>query len=623
MPRPKKATKPDGPNSLVASAARITARRKDRPISSGPEAWQSEAWDFYDSVGELSFATQWQANAMSQVALRLVQEMPDGSVAEVEDDDPNPMAQVALGAMRALFDGDTGQPQMMAAFGTHLSVPGETYLVGLPPDEMDGDLGRDSWRVVSNEELKETAPGAGVWELDRGDGIREKLETSDTAANPALIIRIWRPHPRRHVHATSPVRAALPVLRELYGLTKHVASTIDSRLAGAGILLVPSEMTFQTPSLDGTPPSDAEVDQFLGELTRAMMTALADPASPAARVPIVVKAPGQFLAAVQHLTFSTALDDKAHVLREEAIRRLALSLDMPPEVLLGTADVNHWGAWLISEDAIKIHVEPLAKVVTDALTSRYLWLVMTGKSRVMDPAIKRFRLEADTTKLRQRASNTTENLILHDRMVISDAALLRESRFEPGDAPEKEERKRRFMEVVARGAPSQEIQAAALSYVLGQTVVPLPATLGTTAPADEGTAAPASAPAPVPVDPSEGPRNPPIPAGVPDVQAAALLASAEVLVKWAVQRGWNKAGHRGKDRRPVATDRTAACLEGAWSDVPRVAALLGLDPTRLESALQTYTTGLLTSGAEHDPTHFTRFLNEQVLTPEPVALGAA
>ena len=36
----------------------------------------------------------------------------------------------------------------------------------------------------------------------------------------------------------SPVRAALPILRELVGLTQHVSAQIDSRLAGAGMLVM-------------------------------------------------------------------------------------------------------------------------------------------------------------------------------------------------------------------------------------------------------------------------------------------------------------------------------------------------------------------------------------------------
>lgn len=607
MPRPKKSPAFDPPNSFVASAARMTAKRKDRPLGTGPEPWQLDAWHFFDTCGELAFSSQWQANAMSQVTLRLVVEMPDGTVEEVKDDAAG-LGALAVEAMQALFDGDTGQAQMMAALGVHLSVPGESYLVGLPPDEADGDYGRDMWRVVSNEELRETSPGSGKWELDRGDGIIEHLDVNENAQVQALIIRIWRNHPRKAVLATSPVRAALPVLHELEGLTKHVASTIDSRLAGAGILLVPSEMTFQTPLTDGTPPTDAEADQFLAELGAAMAAALADQGSPAARVPIVVKAPGQFLQYVQHITFDSPLDDKALALREEAIRRLALSLDMPPEVLLGQADSNHWSAWLISEDAIKIHIEPLAGLVVDALVSRYLWPAMQGPSRVMDPAIKRYRLQADTSKLRQRSLDVSQAMAMHAAFLISDEALLRETRFDPGDAPTDAERQRRFTELVASGAPGPDIVAAAINIVTGGVVVPMPSTVdGESGGPNPLEGSPPPTLAAPPAAPQEAPRTP------PQAAAAALVACGELAVFRAVERAWNRAGRRGAERRAVPAAGLDAALAGAWDTIPRVAAQLGVDPERLHSALDRYARGLLETGAAHDPAIFNRLLSEQVL----------
>jgi hypothetical protein len=40
-------------------------------------------------------------------------------------------------------------------------------------------------------------------------------------------------------------------------------------------------------------------------------------------------------------------------LRREAVERLAIGLDMPPEVLLGLGDSNHWSAWQVDEQTWK------------------------------------------------------------------------------------------------------------------------------------------------------------------------------------------------------------------------------------------------------------------------------
>ena len=634
MPRPRKPAPASSPafepaNSHVASAARITARRKDRPLGNGLQPWQQDAWHFYDSCGELAAATQWTANAMSQVKLRLVKDTADGE-ADVPDDSTDELDRLALDALASLFDGDTDEAQMMAAFGVHLSIPGECYLVGLAPNDADGDYGRDSWRVVSNEELKETAPGSGRWELDRGDGVIEKLQVakSDAQVDPsygdeALIIRVWRPHPRKYVEATSPVRAALPVLRELEGLTKRVASAIDSRLAGAGILLVPSEMTFQTPLVDGQPAGEAGLDQFISELAAAMAAALQDQGNPASRVPIVVKAPGEYLDAVKHITFENPLDEQSVTLREEQIRRLALTLDMPPEELLGKGDVNHWGQWLISEESIKLHIDPLADTVATAVQTRYLWPAMQGPSMVMDPRILSYRLVPDTSELRQRTLDFGQTMAMHTAMLISDEAMLRESRFDVGDKPTDEEKQRRFTELVASSGASPDVVAAAIQIVTGGAVTPIPVqTDEPTALDEEPSSPPALAPVPTPTPATED-RTPPSPTapGAPTAAAAldAVLAASELAVERAVERAWNRAGKRGAVRRPVEAARLDTALQGAWSSLPRTAATLGVDEARLTSALDRYARGLLQTGAAHDQRILARLLAEQVLAGSAVA----
>lgn len=620
MPRPKKSSTvaPTPPNSLVASAARIVAKRKDRPLGTGPQPWQIEAWNHYDICTELSAATQWTANAMSQVKLRLVEIQADGSKKPVPADAVG-LGAFAQDAMDALFDGGSGQAQMMAAFGVHLSIPGEAYLVGLGPNVADGDMGRDMWRIVSNDELRETSPGSGTWQLDRGDGQIELLRVGTDDApveNEALIIRVWRSHPRKYVEATSPVRAALPVLRQIEGLAKHDASGIDSRLAGAGILLVPSEMTFQTPGVDGQPPSDAEVDEFLAALAQAMAAALADQGSAAARVPIVVKAPGQFLDSVKHITFESKLDDQASEKMEKNIRRLAIGLDMPPEELLGKGDSNHWTGWLVSEDGIKIHIDPLASLVAEAIQTRYLWPAMQGPAPTMDPEIKRYRLEADTTALRQRTLDFAQTMEMWKAFLISDEAMLRESRFGTGDAPADEERVRRFRELIAAQGGAPDFVAAAIDAVADLTPIPQgevgnPTSELGPASGPQGTG-PTAAPT---LAPAETPRTPPEPAGM--AAAAAVEACSELLVARAVERAWNRLGKRGTVRRGVEdVTKVEAALSDAWGQVPATAAKLGVDPVLLQTALHRYAAGLLVTGAAHDPSIFSQAVTRQVL-PAP------
>lgn len=77
---------------------------------------------------------------------------------------------------------------------------------------------------------RELSGRPGQWKLNDGATTRD-LDPSDE-----LVIRAWIPHPERSAEADAPVRAVLPVARELRALSLYVSSQVDSRVAGAGLL---------------------------------------------------------------------------------------------------------------------------------------------------------------------------------------------------------------------------------------------------------------------------------------------------------------------------------------------------------------------------------------------------
>lgn len=570
---------------MISSAARITSKKAKLPKGGLIAQWQREAIEFADTVGELAFIQQWTANALSKVTLGVFEQIigEDGNPTLIPTENAE-----AKAALASLFYGETGQSQMMATFGHHLTTPGETWLVGVPPAEDGSSSDDDVWRVMSILELQQQGSR---WTIDRGDGQPETYEDGSNPDKPAeaLFLRIWRPHPMKWVEATSPVRAAIPILRELQGFTQTVASALDSRLTGAGILLVPSEMTFGTPLDVDADPNDLRAQRdFLVELAEAFAAARADLSSAAAQVPILLRVPGALIEKVQHLRLSNDLPNQAGEMRTECIRRFALTMDAPPEVLLGNADSNHWSAWLSDDDSIKMHVEPLVETVTDALTSQFLWPVLGDVEA--NPGIRRFVIRGDTSDLRQRPNKTTEAQALHADFRISNAALLRECGFEESDVPKVEEVKARLLLAVALGKVAPELAADALAQ-LGVNVAAAPGMGPETPPGP-------AAPAPAAIEPNarDAAQLPPAPE-----QAAALQASAELLVQRALERA-NARLNRRRSRRPVTDDDAlTAALADAWEQVPRLAALLGVDPAQLTTYCDDYARKILTTGAENEP----------------------
>lgn len=446
---PREVTLIQGPNALAAAATRITGRpgKTDKRPKKAPP-WYTQAWNFYDTIGEYRYACNWVGNLLSRAILEVWE---DGEVTK------NPEA---IAAMKAFFGGPEGQREFLRQSGTHLTVPGDYYIVG-------EDMGEapDKWSVVSASRITSTGGDNPIWKVGK-----------DELDDP-LVIRIWRPHPNDQDKSDSPSRAVLPVLSELFDLTKYVASQVSSRLAGAGIFAIPNEMTFgsvrsQVQNGDSTDNQNVNtgLNAFLIELYESMAAALDTPEDPASRVPVLLAGPGEYLDKLRHITFATELDKQTKTLRDEAIRRLALGMDMPPEILTGTGDMNHWNSWQTEEAAIKAHTEPLLQLITAAVTEKYLWPylldVLPGED---ENSVRRFVIHADTSKIRLRPNRSKEALELYDRGILTMEATARENGFDPADLMGDDDRKQWFIRKVASGSTTPELVAWALQQI-GLTV---------------------------------------------------------------------------------------------------------------------------------------------------------
>lgn len=443
--------------SLVASAQRLTKKK----LTGGSfkkttaQGWQEDAWEMYDLVGEQHFLGSTLANQASKARFYV------GVLGEGADttDMPEPSTDPRLqGIIERVGGGPVGFSQMIQRMVINLFVAGDGWLVGIPkqllPDYEPGDeveeahldewdpraildpeeseeLSMDDleWRMMSVSEVSMKREGTVVLHL--GAEASEKLEV-----DPDLLfmIRVWRPHPRRWWEADSPTRASLPVLRELVGLTMHISAQVDSRLAGAGLLLVPASAARALKIAAGI-PEDSPEDPFTDALIEAMLTPIGDRANASALVPLVVTIPDGTAQDFQYLTFSKPLDTEARNLRDEAIRRLALSQDAPPELLLGTGGMNHWGAWLVRDDVVSTHLEPPLALVADAMTTQYLRPMMLEMGFTKEEA-SQYVVWYDTSKMVVQPNRASDALTLYDRDALSDEALREANGFDESDAPE-------------------------------------------------------------------------------------------------------------------------------------------------------------------------------------------
>lgn len=563
--------------ALVASAVRYSGGKAGRIYQKGTE-WQKECYRHYGICGEARFAANFFGHALSKVTLFAATRNADG----VEEPATGEAAQL----LDDMFNGAAGQAQMMKSIGIHLTIAGECYIVGRdvqPEDVEDGvppDEAYQLWEVVSVMEMNVTGE---KWTIKYGGGTKDVELTDDD-----VVIRVWIPDPAQRIKADSPFKALLPILSEIEWLTRHVFAQVQSRLAGAGILFLPQNMSFPAPpEQEGEQAPLNEAESFMVSLADSLMQPIEDPSSPAAVVPYIVTAPEDSIDKAKLMTFWSQLDAESKALRQEAIHRFALGMDLPPEQVEGMSSnsgtgggssngVSHWGAWQIEESTIKLHIEPMVEVIANAITVTYLRPVTGGDEYVA----------WNSAALRLRPDRSQEAILLYNLGILSAERLLIENGFSKTDLPSDEERREWLLLKVASGSATPEM----VSVALGMLGVDIPALGGTP---NEARPDPSMDDLPL----QEGPPDP-----------AALLAASEGLVFRALERAGNRLRNDGIKPPNLpsyethtlipANGKSDFLLSDAWSCAPQV--LDGIaDPDTVIPVLTAYCKTLFSSQAPH------------------------
>lgn len=588
--------------------------------------WQSRAWEAHRTVGELRSGVRWLANALSKV--NLIPAKPPAAAGdepqplELVDDEGNPGADAALAAAAQLVTdiagGPVGQGQLLASSTIHMMLPGICYVLATVDEATDSF---SSWCVLSQTEVRAKGSDTGSVRPQQGEVAYERQVDEgrwEDIPDGDVLIKVWRQDPEKSWEPDSPVRSVLDVLDEIRLCTDHIKATAESRLTGAGLLVFPSEVEFpaapQRPVVEGEPAPEppTPLDGFVDTLIEVAEVSIADRSSAAARVPLPITVPGEWADKVRHVTFATPFDQMVLDVRAAGIVRLSYGMELPPEVLTGLGDTNHWSGRQIEESAITVAVEPMAEILCHALTVGYLKPALQAMGLRGDELI----VWRDTSDLRARPDRTQAAQHAYDQRGLSLAALLRETGLSEEDMPDEDERDRRILEAIALGNGQLAPQAMRL---LGFDVEdPAPAVAPTPPLVDE------EAPEPDPTDealpPADGPpeRQPAPPPD--DTQAAALLAACDGLVMRALERAGARlksfAGRKTpggaaavdcKDSTLLHTQLDAtshapldSLMAGAWSRVSEIARRYDREPAELQHALDAYTRALIAAGHAHD-----------------------
>lgn len=334
--------------AVVASASRLTKRESDYQ-KRAQQPWQIRALNYYDQIGELRYASQFYAKMLARVRMFPARLEDNGDKTPITSGPP-------VDLLNRIQDPGGGRSVLQRDYGRLMFITGEGVLFGSNlgmPDER--------WRFLWREEVRI---------LDDGSAVRLDAQRNPTDER-GIGYRMWTPHPKQSDLPDSPMRSVLDIAEELLILTASVRGTATTRLTN-GILALASELSPDPlePGLDEDPAQNP----FLAALTSHIQHQIEDPGSAASKVPFILEGSFDYLdTGIKWIkTHDPATDYMERDMRVEAIDRLALALDFPPEELKGMTDANHWTAQQVQHDKWKAHGYPMAVQMAGDFAQAYL-----------------------------------------------------------------------------------------------------------------------------------------------------------------------------------------------------------------------------------------------------------
>jgi hypothetical protein len=530
------------------------------------QEWQVRALRTYHEVGEAWYPAQFYARSLSKTRYFPAILSDRGDPEEVED---GPLVDL-FGRIRS--PGGGGRNQLAYSYGLLQFLNADGYLV------VSEDDGEEAWEYLSVVELRVdpsvSATGPQKYQRLSAPGAQpdELVEAQDSDFAPirgknVRVWRLWRPDPMHSQLADSPMRAVLDLYELLHRLTLAAGAEASSRAAQRGLVYIANELS-NAGQVQG-PSDDPEQDPLMRAFVEGLVNAIENPGSAAAMSPFLLRGPGAIQTAggsipIKDLVGWIALGPSDRYTEgemwEKTIQRIGNGLDLPVEYVTGTAQVNHWGAWLIDEQGYRQHVAPVTENFCADLASAYLRPAARAENF---PDWERVVVGYDPAEAILHPDRVAAAKDAHDRFIVSDEYYRDAIGADDGDAPKPAELERRIKVALKEdpgiGGPPQTRQPA------GQPADQQPS--GETPPQDGGSGGDTTEAPPAEPSSSNGQ-----PAGITAsaLQQAKIIGAAELQV----ERARERAGASLRRRSQSCSE----CMERI-NMVPQalVAAALGRD----------------------------------------------
>lgn len=431
------------PKAMVAAGQRIDLSHPDLTFSRR-SGWQDSAWSYRDTVPELQFVASFIRSSLGRLRVFPAERQPRGVSpqpleAPPANNDPaapgdrpvKPTSNIAQATRTAAIAAcarlnlDQQGSTLLSRLGENLEFTGEAYLLG-----EQGDEGED-WSIKSVSEVQIGNSTVRLVEPGSNRGARDLDPAS------CELLRCWNPHPRYGMWADSPIAALLETCEAMTLLSRRGRAHDRSRISSGKALFLPDELSLHRA---GSPEdADEDSDPFMAELAAFMTEPIADEADPSAVVPLVIRGPAMMNDTPMKDVIGTVdlhNDDPKDLdaRRDNLVAILARGIDLPPEVLTGIGDTNHWNGAVIDAQTVKSHIEPRAERMCDSLTVAYLWPALKAMG-VPRAEREKVCLWFDPSELMQDPDRAQAAKDAHQSLVISDSALRYSLGFTEEDRP--------------------------------------------------------------------------------------------------------------------------------------------------------------------------------------------
>lgn len=433
------------PPSLTASGERIdtTDKALAQKFNRQKAPWQQQAWNYRELVGELGAGIEYEANIVSKVNYKIG--MVTGEDEPILDGtDEFKIPEHIAGAARDALDAlPFRNGYSFTGIGyTCLRVTGEAYLHGAT------EAGRETWQVLSSDEVTTHNQGLGIVELP---GVTPRPVKPNEA-----VLRLWKPHPRWKRLADSPLRRMLDTCEDVVLIGRELRAAARSRMAANGILLIPN-------GLSVVRKPDGSTDDFQTQLELQMLAPISNEGDAGAVVPVVLRGEAEDLEKVRHIVLAREDSPKLIEKLTSALTRLREGMDMPMDAGQSVAGMNHWSAWQVTAENWKNYLEPHTRMWVDSLTEAYLRPALQlstarGGGGLTEDEAALVQVWYDAGNITENANLGEDYKYMYEQGEVGGKALRRVLGADEGDAPDTDEYERMVTwKQAANGTLSPEI----------------------------------------------------------------------------------------------------------------------------------------------------------------------